>query len=869
MIVNSTSIKNLIKFSSDDVQVTRFSDEGEITLQVKYEIDLKRALRAGVSIVEIQIQKPHNNSKKSIRTPQEALDAIRFRARNNQARVNKKKESILLSRKSDITQKISNSNASKISSAVGSAALGVENVIEAISRKDIGKQLKDVPILQTPVSRTDDFARGNRSNQLTSRTMILGQSISPAAAIIASAPFVSTEESLKGTNPKTKLNSASSANEGLILQLLLGTILDIDSAESISDADTIPIQSYRTKEKAVVVETLTFSKALYARKGTRVFVYINALSESGNQVSSSRALIDLSQKEARRNAASFIEVSPGKTSLRFSNIVGTTNIDIDNLDTTDISIYKLQADVYKSPTKKKLFDSTNTSPTIKDTQGIGNDGANDLIDIWIKSKAGPIHPSSDGIWERSKKLYTGNVPELAIQSLVKAERQSLSSTTIARFISKKSSDFVELVFPGVHNHLATTNSFLGPNAVAETDVKFSALSAFLKQGRVAIYVSGLELDGTVMVVRRDLTLHETEFTPLDIAEPIRLISPDGQSVIFEDINVKESHIYEYRAKAFTRRGREITTTGKTVIEFKILNGNAVEVSISDPTISVDRTGALDVSFDIAGSVPKTSLSLITEILDEANLAKYFDGDIEDNRAKLSKLIAFNIDRVDLKSGEVESFGIVKNGTFSDKLNQKTNNVSPLKSGRKYRYVISVCLREPDTLLESATRSGVDKTTGRSFTFSPSKFLNPMVLSRGIIPATGLEVPDDIREIFNDGFVGVQKIVDVVTSEKRASVASASAKKVSRTQTSIRWKIDGQASAFDHFIVMGKKLGMPYIVGKHHNIGINNTFEFIDKVSGKQIGEVTYTVVPVYSDYTRGTPIRAGRASGPSTSRVKK
>jgi hypothetical protein len=869
MIVNPTSIKNLIKFSPDDVQVTRFSDEGEITLQVKYEIDLKRALRATVAVVEIQIQNPYNNSRKSVYTPQEALDSIRFRSRDKQTRVNKKKESILLSRKSDFTQKISNSDASKISTAVGNTALGVENIIEVVAKKDIRKKLKDVPVLQTPISRRGSFTRVSRSNQLTSRSMILGQGISPAAVIDASSPFTSTEEALQGTNPSTKLNSAADVNEGFIIQSLLGNILDIDSAENISDADTIPMQSYRTKETAVVVETLTFSKALYARKGTRVFIYVNALNESGNQVSSNRALIDLSQKESRLNAGSVIEASPGKTSLRFSNIVGTTNIDLDSLDTSDISIYKIQSDVYKSPTKKKLFDSTNTSAAIKDTQGIGRSGANDLVDVWLKKKAGPIHPSSDGVWEKSKKLYTGNVPELAIQSLIKAERQSLSSTTVARFISKKSPGFVELVFPGVHNHLATTNSFLGPNAVAETDVKFSALSAFLKQGRIAIYVSGLETAGTVMVVRRDLTLHESEFVPLNIADPVRVVAPDGYSMIFEDLDVKGSHIYEYRAKAFTRRGREITTTGKAVIEFKILNGNAVEVSIGEPTISVDRTGDLDVSFDIAGSVPKTSLSLITEILDETNLAKYFDDNIEANREQLSKLIAFNIDRVDLKTGEVESFGIVKGGTFSDKSNQKTNNVSPLKSGRKYRYVVSVCLREPDTLLENSTRTSIDKTTGKSYTFSPSKFLNPTVMSRGIIPATGQEVPDDIREIFNIGFVGVQKIVDVTTSEKRASVISVNAKKISKTQASIRWKVKGQTSAFDHFIVIGKKLGMSYIVGKHHNVGTNNAFEFVDKVSGKQTGEVTYTVVPVYSDYTHGTPVRAGRIPGPSTSRVKK
>ena len=869
MIVKTTIVENLIKFSGNDVQVTRFSDEGEVTLQVKYEIDLRRALRSGVTIVEIQIQKPYNDSRKQVRSPNEALDAIRFRARDNQERANKKQQSILYSRKSDITKQISNSNASKITTSIGAVVLGTESVIESVPTQNFAKKLKTIPVLQTPVSRKDDFAHGNRSSQQMSRDMILRQGISPAAYINPATSFITTEEALQGVTPTRRLNSATDVNEGSLIRSYLGDILDIDTAASLGRTDTVPIQSRRTKNKAVVVETLTFTKALYARKGARVFVTISALDASGLQISTQRALIDLSQKEARWNAVNALESSPGKTALRFPNIAGTMNVNEDNLDTTDISIYKIQSDVYKAPRKKKLFDDTNTEPTIGDTQGIGRSGANDQVDVWIKKKSGAIHSSGDGSWVKLKRLYTGNLPEIAIQSMLKSERQSLSSTTIARFISKKSSDFVDLVYPGVYNNLASTNSFLGPHAVAETDVKFSAVTAFLKQGRIAIYVSGLEIEGTVMIVRRDLTLNETAYTSLDISEPVKLIAPDSRAIVFEDTSIKSSHVYEYRAKAFTRHGRAIMTTGSAIIEYKPLNGNSVEVTIGDPTASVDRSGVLDVSFDIKGIAPETSLSLINAILEDANLAKYFEANIESSREKLSSLIAFSIERVDMKTGSVESFGIIKSGTFSDKLNQKMNNVSSLKSGRKYRYIISACLREPDTLIDSATRTSIDKATGRSYTFSPSKFLNPNALTRGVIPSTDQAASTDVRSAFNAGFAGVQKIVDITTSEQRPAVISASIKQIAKTQTSIRWKVKGSVSAFDHFVIIGKKLGMSYIVGKHHNAGVNGSFEFIDKVSSKQTGEVTYTIVPVYSDYARGVPVKAGRMTGLSTSRVKK
>ena len=78
----------------------------------------------------------------------------------------------------------------------------------------------------------------------------------------------------------------------------------------------------------------------------------------------------------------------------------------------------------------------------------------------------------------------------------------------------------------------------------------------------------------------------------------------------------------------------------------------------------------------------------------------------------------------------------------------------------------------------------------------------------------------------------------------------------------RKKSKGQSSNINnsfHFLITMTVLGMKQVVGKTHNITESNWFQFIDLLDHKEDhGTLTYEVVPVYYDYTRGTPVSSNK-----------
>ena len=51
------------------------------------------------------------------------------------------------------------------------------------------------------------------------------------------------------------------------------------------------------------------------------------------------------------------------------------------------------------------------------------------------------------------------------------------------------------------------------------------------------------------------------------------------------------------------------------------------------------------------------------------------------------------------------------------------------------------------------------------------------------------------------------------------------------------------------------MGRSTIAGKAHSISSGKSFDFIDDVSPDDIGELTYRIVPIMNDYSRGAELR--------------
>jgi len=877
MITKVQSVKNLIGFDASKAQVTRVSAKGQVTLQVKYEIDLVKALRLGIMRVDLRLKKVSASdssgvfSNRSTLSPEEVLDSVLNRSARRKSRAARRKSNVVFEQSSDITKKVSNSVASRMSSASGAEAeklLGEKRHVRSVRQRDLNEIAADIPIVQTPVHVAENSPEGSGLSQNLSQNAILRRGVSPTVVGNFEATFSSTEDSIKGVIPRDQMRSTSHIDVELLKRTYLREILDISSAAEILPDDRVPVQSYRTSRKASIVETLQLTDGGLDKDEGHYILEIEAVDSDGNSVESSGCLMNIVEKVADTGGPMVLLPDAGGRGLQSDgNPWGT--VSEDDLDTTDTSIFKVRNDIFRSQAGKDRV-SDPTFEEIQSSAGVNSLGVNDSFEIWAKGGSGPFLPPIESSWDKVGSIITGGLPEILIQQFSQADAMSMIGTTIIRLVGlgSRASDFAEIVLPGINNHPTTTSFLLGPKTFAETDNRFSSVTAFNRMGWVDIRVAELVAPGSVMVVRRDLTLHEQTFVPLEIDDPIRL--PEGSSaLIFRDQSVKEDHVYEYRAKVFTREGREILTTGRAIITYRLLNGNAVLLNVGYPLVTVDSVGEIDVRFTLEGSVPETGLSALNSVLERVGLSRYFNISIEEDRSKLSDLLAYSVKRVDMKMGEEEDFGVVTGAEFSDKDLRKTTNVSPLRGDRKYRYIVSALLRTPDTLIDNATRTEVDLNTLKEYTFKPSRYLRPQTLKRGALAATDVVVGTDLEDEMLAGFAGVQRFIDVSTGDRRPSIVSASVKRNARGHNVIRWRVKGSTKLIDHFVVVGTMLGMRTIVGKSHSFSSNGTFSFSDKRLSKLVGEVTYQVVPVYVDYKHGEPAVAGKIESLSEIAVKK
>ncbi|MHA2020174.1 MAG: hypothetical protein ACW96N_00525, partial [Candidatus Thorarchaeota archaeon] len=424
------------------------------------------------------------------------------------------------------------------------------------------------------------------------------------------------------------------------------------------------------------------------------------------------------------------------------------------------------------------------------------------------------------------------------------------------------------VAPKPTRHLATASPFYGPKSESPTDNKFLSLTTFLRRGGITIRTENFQGEYSIGILRRDTTANEKSFSFLKVKDPIQPVTEATPVVTFVDTNVKVNHVYEYAAKIFTKTGREIFSTAKSLIKYQELNDNILKIEIGQPKMTIDALGNVDIQFDIIGNITDSNISAITTLLQDQNLDTYFTDDIQQNRERLKDLIVFSIERFDLTRGTVEDFGVFTGVTFSDKANQKLNNASPLRANRDYRYVVSGLLRTPDTMISTSTRTRIDKRTNLEYTFSPAKYLHPTTLSNSTLRADVTIERADFNDEFKAGFSGAQSFVDVTTKTSKPKIVSGRVSTNDRGNNEIRWKVKGTISQIKFFIVIGDQLGMRSIVGHSHPITSNNTLMFEDQMLSKHVGSITYSVIPVYNDMTMGKEFKIGSSTSKKTKRIK-
>ena len=322
---------------------------------------------------------------------------------------------------------------------------------------------------------------------------------------------------------------------------------------------------------------------------------------------------------------------------------------------------------------------------------------------------------------------------------------------------------------------------------------------------------------------------------------------------FEDRDVLEGRIYEYRVILIYPSGTEESAANNLIIEFNPVVSNVMNLQLTEPN-TVQNGSNIDVVFNITKNTLQNDTDRMKTFLAEQGLTTEFQDQLLANRDKFQELFVVHITRTNLSTGELENFGIIDSPTFSDIKFGTINSAKPLQAGFDYKYNVVSHARNIESL-NLTLKKIVDIRTNVSYSFAPAAWRHPITLKKGnLVTASSLK-RNHSKTTFTFGTVVDSKSVTVSLANMMPSLRDGKATMFGRDRIFVQWKVQGNVNKIDHFIVILDILGVRTIVGKSHNITNSNYFQFVDELTNKESGELTYFIVPVFFDYSRGPELK--------------
>jgi len=381
---------------------------------------------------------------------------------------------------------------------------------------------------------------------------------------------------------------------------------------------------------------------------------------------------------------------------------------------------------------------------------------------------------------------------------------------------------------------------------------FVSITADVKSFGISLALKDLPYNATsVTLKKRNLSIGQKEYQIVGKSPMLFDIKGNG-SLFVDDTEVSSGRTYEYSAFITYRDGATVAGSNTLVVEYEPVASNLVTAVISEPQL-ISLTNGYDVAFGIQLNPVNSSAELIKKLISEQGLQSEFQTDITSNKDKLTKLFAITVTRDNLLTGEVENFGVIDSLVFSDRKYGIAKNVKPVDPGAEYKYTVNVFLRNPETLFPGLTRTVQTRNT--SYELEPSKWLHPVTLRDGNLVSDASLKRNHAKNAFTIGTIADIQTVNVSLANIMPEVSDAQVSRVRSNANLVRWKINGSASKIDHFIIVLEILGIRTIVGAAHSITNANYFEFVDTLDNGEKGALTYIIVPVYYDYSKGAEVK--------------
>lgn len=355
------------------------------------------------------------------------------------------------------------------------------------------------------------------------------------------------------------------------------------------------------------------------------------------------------------------------------------------------------------------------------------------------------------------------------------------------------------------------------------------------------------------IYKKNLTNHQKEY---ELVGTSTLRKNSDIPLSFKDYGIKNNYIYEYKAVLIYPDGSEQTAPNSIVVRYSPIMQNIAITKVSDINITTYE-GLQDVTFNIQYSLSEKDFELIKKLFKEQNLVSEYQSNIISNKDKLKTLLAYKIVRFNLSTGDIEDFGVITSTNFSDRQFGLSRSVKNLDSTSEYIYKVITYIRNPETLMPKLTRTVAGTIEGKpaSYTLVPYKWLQPVTLTEGNVVTDRTLLTNHAKQPLIQGNVVDIQDIPINLSKILPVLSNGNATQVQDRSILIEWKVDGDLEKVDHFIIKLEMANMVTIVGTAHNVSSNNTFKFLDLLTDGESGSLTYSIVPMYYDYTQGAPLK--------------
>lgn len=804
MFVNLPQYNNYVSIPDNFFSIVNINDNDDITIEVDYKINQsdviqKNALTVRVSAVTKVIQTQNIlYGKLSSQSPSNIVKNILNMAANARAAIKNNELSVIASTISDNTKKINN------------------EIVGDVLRKKPLREISSLVKRKLVIKSTDELKNENDPQpvlQVNLKDVV--DSPTPIKHLVQSAILRGIDPSHVYETRDQTLTTYESTNgtQRFVAGKRFDDIIDLNASSYFSKV-TVPSTIFDTTSTQNMIDN------------KNILTYSSVVNDQISITTSLKLLSSLLKDSSGQFKQLFIK-------FELLNNVGIIVQTIQK----EIELTKF-IDVYNTPiippsvNFAKYESSTKANLQIKQ-----NDHAAKSIKIYRKNFSYVTNDNDDYVFVGDYSL-----------------EKHAGILTIPVDISSKNSTIYRVVSVGPDAVISSeyTNVVIPPRLV-QNRISFVSLTTKIVDNGISVEMRDVPVNiVSVSVLRRNRTLFDREYSV--VGDTLQINSNDSNATyVVVDSNVKKEHCYEYVCKLIYKNGL-CARSGNSIIEYVPIQSNAIETKIENLQIIYDAN-VIDVRFSVSSTINESDLDVVKTLLEKQNLIDLFSDEMLNDREKLQKLLAYQVSRTNLTTGQTEDFGILTGGEFSDLRYRNLNNVSELRIDHKYRYEVTSLIRSAETMIETFVKNAIDPTTKKPYTYSPFKFLHPITLTRGNLTTPQTLSSHYPKQQMSFGNVGNTISTDVEFSIDNTYMIDASVEEFTKNVNVIKWKINGSSYKIDHFVIAIEFAGQRKIVGKSHAFFDRKNFHFIHKISHHDIGEVFYVITPVFIDYNVGLEVR--------------